>query len=97
MTERLLTPQEVAEYLGVPVSTLYAWRYRGEGPRSGRVGRHVRYRAEDLKAYEEQAFAADRRQAGRSPPPDPVNQKARSRRASRAAPERLPERRTPRK
>ena len=29
----LLTAQELADYLGVPVATLYAWRYRGDGPR----------------------------------------------------------------
>lgn len=30
MTERLLTTQEVADYLGVPVATLYRWRTAGK-------------------------------------------------------------------
>jgi excisionase family DNA binding protein len=51
MTERLMTAQEVAEHLGVPVATLYQWRYRGEGPRALRVGRHLRYVRADLDAW----------------------------------------------
>jgi excisionase family DNA binding protein len=56
MNEKLRKPEEVCEYYGVPLATLYAWRYRGEGPRSIKVGRHLRYRQEDLDAWlEEQA------------------------------------------
>lgn len=53
MTPRraLATPEEVAEYYGVPVATLYQWRHRGLGPRSSKVGRHVRYRWEDVERY----------------------------------------------
>lgn len=52
----LLTPQEVADFLAVPVLTLQTWRGRGTGPRSYRVGRHVRYRREDVESWlEEQA------------------------------------------
>jgi len=49
--ERLLTVEEVAEWLGVPVGTIYAWRYRGCGPVSYKVGRHVRFRREDVEAW----------------------------------------------
>jgi excisionase family DNA binding protein len=45
---RLLTVQELADYLGVPVATLYQWRYRREGPPGFRVGRHIRYRWTDV-------------------------------------------------
>lgn len=47
------TPEEVADYLGVPVATLYAWRYQrnGKGPKSSKVGRHVRYRWADVEAW----------------------------------------------
>jgi excisionase family DNA binding protein len=48
---RLATPIEVAVYLQVPVKTLYAWRYEGKGPRAHRVGRHLRYRWEDVEAW----------------------------------------------
>lgn len=47
----LLSPQQVAEYLGIPVATLYQWRYRREGPPGFRVGRHVRYRRSDVDAW----------------------------------------------
>lgn len=50
-TDGLLTVQQVAEYLSIPVATLYGWRYRGEGPLGFRVGRHVRYRREDVDAW----------------------------------------------
>lgn len=49
--DRLLTVQELAEYLGVPVATLYQWRYRREGPPGFRVGRHVRYRWSDVQEW----------------------------------------------
>lgn len=48
---RLLTIKELAEYLGVPVATLYQWRYRREGPRGFRVGRHIRYRWSDVEDW----------------------------------------------
>jgi excisionase family DNA binding protein len=49
--EWLLSPEDVAAILGVPKSTLYAWRYRGEGPPSLRVGKHIRYRREDVREW----------------------------------------------
>ena len=55
---RLATPIEVAAYLQVPVKTLYAWRYEGKGPRAHRVGRHLRYRWEDVEAWLASAAAS---------------------------------------
>lgn len=52
--ERLLTLQETADYLGVPLTTLYAWRTRGQAPRGFKVGRHVRVRASDIEAWLEE-------------------------------------------
>ena len=40
----LLSAQELADYLEIPLATLYTWRYRNEGPRGFRVWRHLRYR-----------------------------------------------------
>lgn len=58
MADPLMTLQEVAEYLGVPVRTVYSWRQTGAGPRGFRVGRHVRYRRADVDAWlSEQADA----------------------------------------
>jgi len=53
--ERMWTPKEVSAFLGgVPVATLYQWRHRGIGPKSRRVGRHLRYKPEDVRAWVEQ-------------------------------------------
>lgn len=51
LSERLLAPDDVAAFLGVPVTTLYQWRYKGTGPRGLRVGRHLRYRQSDVDAW----------------------------------------------
>ena len=51
-TERkLLTVSEVSEWLGVPIQTLYGWNHRGVGPRPFKVGRHLRYEADDVQAW----------------------------------------------
>jgi excisionase family DNA binding protein len=42
--ERLWTPQEVADYLGIPLATLYRWRSMGSpAPEGIRLGRHLRF------------------------------------------------------
>ncbi|HZD24135.1 MAG TPA: helix-turn-helix domain-containing protein [Acidimicrobiia bacterium] len=47
----LLSVQDLAAYLDLPVATLYAWRYRGLGPSGFRVGRHIRYRQSDVDRW----------------------------------------------
>ena len=42
-TPRLLSPIELADYLGVPLATVYHWRAHHGGPIGIRVGRHIRY------------------------------------------------------
>lgn len=49
--EKLLTVEDLAEYLHVPVATIYAWRYRRQGPPGFRVGRHLRYRRADIEEW----------------------------------------------
>jgi predicted DNA-binding transcriptional regulator AlpA len=49
--DRLWTAEETATYLQIPKATLYQWRYLGIGPKAGRVGRHLRYDPEDVKAW----------------------------------------------
>lgn len=53
MPERppLATPDEVADFLGLPIATLGQWRYMGKGPKSIKVGRHVRYRWADIERW----------------------------------------------
>jgi excisionase family DNA binding protein len=49
--EPMMSPYDVASYLGVPLRTVYRWRTRGDGPRGYRIGRHVRYRYEDVELW----------------------------------------------
>lgn len=51
MIRNLWAPQDVADYLGVPVATVYQWRHKGYGPSSRRVGRHLRYRPDEVEAW----------------------------------------------
>jgi excisionase family DNA binding protein len=51
MPERLLNVEEVAERLGVPVSTLHYWSHRGEELVGARIGRRLRYRESQVDAY----------------------------------------------
>jgi len=50
----LLSPEALADYLAVPVKTVYNWRSAGKGPRGIKVGRHVRFRMIDVQAWLEQ-------------------------------------------
>jgi predicted DNA-binding transcriptional regulator AlpA len=45
------TPQDVSAYLRVPVATLYQWRRSGYGPRAQRVGKHLRWRPDAVRAW----------------------------------------------
>jgi len=58
-SERLVSVQELASYLDVPVKTIYAWRYHGQGPRGFRVGRHVRFRWLDVQVWLSEQMAAE--------------------------------------
>ena len=51
-TNPLMTPEEVAEYLGLEVETLNVWRCtkRYNLPYT-KIGRLVRYRADDVEAF----------------------------------------------
>ena len=51
---RLWTAQDVADYLTVPIATLYQWRYLGTGPTAYRVGRHLRYEPAAVQTWLEQ-------------------------------------------
>lgn len=47
----LLTVQEVAAFLRVPVATLYGWRHKRVGPPAMKIGRHLRYRVHDVHSW----------------------------------------------
>ena len=46
--DEMLTLQEACRFLRVPEGTLRYWRHLGCGPRSFKIGRHVRYWRADL-------------------------------------------------
>lgn len=46
-----MSVEEVAEFLGVPVNTLYQWRHKGTGPDAYRVGRFLRYDPVDVREW----------------------------------------------
>ena len=60
---RLLSPIELADYLGVPLATVYHWRAHHGGPIGIRVGRHIRYRTHDVERW----LDANRDDYGREP------------------------------
>ncbi|GAB2836349.1 helix-turn-helix domain-containing protein [Actinoallomurus bryophytorum] len=57
MDEKHLTPEDLAERVGVPVKTIYGWNSRGDGPRYMKIGRHVRYRLADVVTWENSRYA----------------------------------------
>ncbi|MEU2284971.1 helix-turn-helix domain-containing protein [Streptomyces sp. NPDC013178] len=49
---RYLTPEDLVELFDLPsVETVYQWRRKRIGPRGFRVGRHVRYDPDDVRAW----------------------------------------------
>ena len=52
--EPLLGVPELAEYLGVPVQTIYDWRLRGIGPPAYRFGKRIKFTVSDVRAWVEQ-------------------------------------------
>jgi hypothetical protein len=46
--DEMLTLHEACAFLRVPEGTLRYWRHLGSGPRSFKLGRHVRYWRTDL-------------------------------------------------
>jgi excisionase family DNA binding protein len=59
-----LSPEDLAERLGVPLETVYGWNKTGRGPQYMRVGRHVRYRLADVIAWENSRTVASGRPLG---------------------------------
>ena len=47
----LLSIEDLATYLGVPIATIYDWRVDGKGPCGIRVGRHVKFTVSDVVSW----------------------------------------------
>jgi excisionase family DNA binding protein len=58
--ERGWSPAQLAEYLGVPVKTIHQWRYLQKRPPGFRVGRHIRFRPADVRAWENEQSRSPR-------------------------------------
>lgn len=55
----LMSARELADFLGVPLNTVYIWNHRHQGPRAHKIGRHLRYRWPEVAAWLE-SRAVDR-------------------------------------
>lgn len=47
----LLTAQDLATFLKVPIATIYGWHHRRIGPPASKVGRHLRYLRETVENW----------------------------------------------
>lgn len=56
MTEKFLTPRDLAERYDIPVGTVYQWNTRGGGPKRVKIGVHVRYKLADVEAWERSRY-----------------------------------------
>ncbi|MEV7702086.1 helix-turn-helix domain-containing protein [Streptomyces sp. NPDC088922] len=52
LPSRYLTPDDLVEMFELPsVETVYQWRRKRTGPRGFRVGRHLRFDPDDVRAW----------------------------------------------
>lgn len=49
--DKLLTQEELAEILQVPVPTIRRWHFNETGPKRLKLGKHVRYRWSDVQMW----------------------------------------------
>ena len=49
--EPLMDVAELANYLGIPVSTVYDWRVHGKGPAAYRFGKHLKFAISDVRSW----------------------------------------------
>lgn len=51
MNNKLLSVDDLADYLSVSKHTVYQWRKTGKGPIGHRVGKYVRYKPVDVDTW----------------------------------------------
>ena len=49
--EPLMGVEELAEYLGVPVQTIYDWRVSGTAPRAFKFGKRLKFAVSDVQGW----------------------------------------------
>lgn len=52
--KKFIDVSTLAEYLGVPVSTVYDWRVNKKGPAAYRFGKHIMFAVSDVSEWIEQ-------------------------------------------
>lgn len=70
--EPFIDIHELADYLGIPVSTIYDWRVRGLGPVAYRFGKHLKFAVSDVKAWIAEQKDQATPQSGTASPGDTV-------------------------
>lgn len=58
--EPLMGVEELADYLGVPVQTIYDWRVAGTAPRAFKCGKRLKFAVSDVRTWLETRHEADR-------------------------------------
>lgn len=56
-----LSVEDLALRDGVPPATVHAWLYRGDAPRSYKIGRHRRFKLVDVEKWEDSLCAEGNR------------------------------------
>lgn len=51
MSGKLWGIEELAEFLGVPVQTIYKWRAKKFGPPARRMGKYLKYDPDEVLAW----------------------------------------------
>ena len=49
--KRFISTEELSELLDIPAPSIATWRFRGEGPKYLKLGRHVRYDVSDVEQW----------------------------------------------
>ncbi|MCW0214389.1 MAG: helix-turn-helix domain-containing protein [Pseudonocardia sp.] len=57
-SEELLTADELAAELKVPLGTIRQWATKGLGPRRVKIGRYVRYPRRDVQAWVQSQYVS---------------------------------------
>lgn len=52
--KKLITPEQLAIWLGLSLNTVNQWRYLKRGPRFLKIGKNVRYSEEDVLEWLDQ-------------------------------------------